>query len=328
MAEVIRYVDPDATGSGTGVDWANAYTSLSAWEAAEATNLVTDDDWHHVWCRSSNGTADTTGVTINGFTTDATHYVHVQAADGDQALKSGIDTDRYRLTGSINLWNSGIIDGLQLVATGFIVPVILSAFSTIASQTVRNCYIVNDQYDGIRMTGNNVNQIGYAYNNIVVSDGTGGIGIRSQNASSREGLYAYNNIVYGYTTGIHVLTDAVFTATNNAVFNSSTADLSNSGTFTGNYNASDDAIGSNSIAPLGSDWDNEFVDPANGDFTLLNTGNCYHGGATAPDADLYTTDMEGDTYYTSAYSIGVDEYAASGGIVIPTVISLIRRLIG
>ena len=59
MAEVITYLDPDAGGTGSGADWTNASTSMSAWETGENTNLVTDGDWHHLYCRASSGTADT-----------------------------------------------------------------------------------------------------------------------------------------------------------------------------------------------------------------------------------------------------------------------------
>ena len=50
------------------------------------------------------------------------------------------------------------------------------------------------------------------------------------------------------------------------------------------YCASDDGDGTNAVSPSGSDWANEFVDYANGDFTLLYTGNLYDAGV-GPSAD-------------------------------------------
>ncbi len=86
MATIVhRYVDPDATGAGTGVDWANAYTSLRT-VAPINRNLVTNDEAWIVHCRSSAGTADvaaSTVVTWNGWTVNATHYIEVRCDDDD-----------------------------------------------------------------------------------------------------------------------------------------------------------------------------------------------------------------------------------------------------
>ena len=61
MAEVIRYVDTDIVGGDAdGTSWANAYSSLTIWEAAEQTDLPTDGDWHHVFVRASS--RSTSGV--------------------------------------------------------------------------------------------------------------------------------------------------------------------------------------------------------------------------------------------------------------------------
>lgn len=75
------YVDPDAGGGGTGVDWANAYTSLSAFEAAEGKDLTGSDEVYVVNCRSSAGGDDTTTFRWDGHTTDADNYVEVRGAD-------------------------------------------------------------------------------------------------------------------------------------------------------------------------------------------------------------------------------------------------------
>jgi len=334
VAEVIRYVDPDATGSGTGVDWTNAYTSLSAWEAAEQTNLVTDGDWHHVYCRSSSGTADTTGFVLAGWTTDSTHNIVVEAADGDQAVKTGWDTSRYRLVGVDDriadiqedyVTFRGLQFGFAYTSAGY------EDIMRVRNQGVSNEILIDSCYFRTSSAGTTNQQI-YAMTtnvNLIVVNTVminGRMGVRVATDCS---ITLYNNVIYNCTSmGVYGNdTGATLYAKNNAVFDTPD-DFDFAGTATIDHCASDDGDGTNSVAPSGSDWDNEYSDPANGDFTLLNTGNCYHGGATGPDTGLYTTDMEGDTYNTSAYSIGVDEYAASGGIVIPTVISLIRRLIG
>jgi hypothetical protein len=93
MATLVeRYVDPDATGTGTGLSWANAWTSLSAAEANNRDCVTNDEQWT-IYCRSSAGTADTTAVNWNGWTTDATRYVEIAGDFSGTAW----DATKYRL---------------------------------------------------------------------------------------------------------------------------------------------------------------------------------------------------------------------------------------
>lgn len=81
-ATVQRYVNTNSSGgdgttNGTSGSTA-AYASLSAWEAAEQTNLVTDGDSHVVTCDKAGG-SDTTAFTITGWTTGASNTITIEA---------------------------------------------------------------------------------------------------------------------------------------------------------------------------------------------------------------------------------------------------------
>jgi hypothetical protein len=118
----------------------------------------------------------------------------------------------------------------------------------------------------------------------------------------------------GSGTGIYVRDESA-TIKNSAIFNTGD-DINHVGTGsnTVDYCASDDGDGTNSVSPSGSDWSNEFSDPANGDFTLLNTGNLYDAGVgPGTDSDVPSADIDGDSRSGSTCDIGADEYVSAGG---------------
>jgi hypothetical protein len=98
MADVIRYVDPGVVGGlGNGTSWANAYSSMNAWNVAEATNLVTSTTNHYCYFRSTGGVIDTTPTTIDTTWTTSTTYKLYLTGDVTEAKW---DTSKYIFQGS------------------------------------------------------------------------------------------------------------------------------------------------------------------------------------------------------------------------------------
>jgi len=333
MAEVIRYVDPDASGAGDGTSWTDAYTSLSAWNTGEATDLVTDGDWHHVYCRSSAGSADTTAVDIDGWTTGADNYILIEAADGDEAVKDEWDTSRYRLDLDVDSYHSTYalnidithitVDGIQLTyssrysGTGYAT---LNVTSDGTGVLIKNCRAKRGT--AANETKTIVGFTNYAYSattkfeNCIAEDFEYGF-VGNNDFSSGDPQRFYNCLAHNCENGFSCMRRGDLDTINCAAFNCTDDFVSSgTGTHTIDHCASDDGDGTNSVSPSGSDWDNEFNDPDNGDFTLLNSGNCYQGGTTITGGPTY--DIDGDEWDASTPSIGVDEYeGGGGGVTIP-----------
>lgn len=324
-AEVIRYVDPDATGAGDGTSWTDAYTSLSAWEAAEQTDLVTDGDWHHVYVRSSGGTADTTATRIVSWTTGPANYIVIEAVEGDEALKTGWSSSRYRLVAQADGVTGALLsieqDYTQVIGLQFELDANNSGstvYGITNASTVGGLYrgvrvnVINDgnaQARAMRVGGTAAGATGKAENCIVTN--AGGMGIYG--SGDNGGVLIYNCVVYG--CGIGISTAYLDTIAKNCASFNNTNDFD--GTFdTIDYCASDDGDGTNNVSPSGADWTNEFSAPASGNFTLLNTGNLYDAGVgPGTDANVPTIDIDGDSRSGATTDIGADEYVAGGSAV-------------
>lgn len=337
-AEIIRYVDPDSAAGGDGTTWALAYDSLFDWEAAEDGNTL-DGDWMHVYVRASGGTADTSRCWLLGWTqVDSADYILIEAAAGDEALKTGWDATRYRLEVTDNdcfLVQADYVrfKGLQVrIIYSSVASKICVSINTVGTSDIRvdSCRLRGDMDVSAGSNGLKVNDVDATvtmYNTIVYNHDYRGVLIT--NAAN---VYIYNSIIYNCVVfGIDRITSGIVTVKNCAVF---VTGNDFNGTITADYCATDDNDqGGNNVAESGGGtyWPNDFEGADTGDFTLLTGSNLKHAGANNPSSGIYTTDMEGNPYNIGAdgfaYSLGVDEYVSSAqvtrsGIVIRLLASM------
>jgi len=328
--EVIRYVDPDSAEGGDGTTWTLAYDSLQDWDTAEATDLQTAEDWHHVYCRSSSGTADTTNVLIGtDWNTGSDNYILIEAASTDRASASGWDTDKYRIIIAIDgeeaLYVQALyayVDGLQIESLGDGTPGECIYFSAASGEgRVSNCYLRNSGV-GVYHSQSTGSFDLKVWNTIVDTMATDGIYHRTLTGS----CYIYNCTVYGCTA------DGVQTGSADSMYVYNSAVFNNTNDFTGeivtiDYCASVDNDGTNNVAESGggASWTDDFEGAATGDFRLKSGSNLVGAGAVEPTGYLSVYDIEG-TDRGVAWDVGAFEYVGGGGgSIVPIIVNEMRR---
>ena len=86
-----KYIDPDM---GSGYD----YDSLADWEADRQGDLTSRAEIETATCRCTGGTADTSAVTISGWTTSSTHYIKIWTDPSESYRHDGKwNTSKYRM---------------------------------------------------------------------------------------------------------------------------------------------------------------------------------------------------------------------------------------
>ena len=295
VPESVSLIREDCTGVS------GCYTSLAAWEATEQRNLVASGEVAVARIEGVWNTPDTTGFTIDGWTTDSDHHVKIVAVG--PARHAGVWSETaYRLAsaaGTVLVVRDAFthIEGLQIGGTrvGSQALVFLSSGATrtritgnlltkLSGGGSNNGAVVSNAWDNIIQVDHNI-----------VQDLQFGIG--NFNGSSLTQLHAYANTIHGATEGLTSAAPGSVLARNNLIVGSTSAA---SGTFAAgsDFNMTDAPALGYTVSGGGNINDQAdrvvtFVDAAGGDLHLdvADTGA----------RDLGTADYPG-----AIYPLGVD----------------------
>ena len=332
--EVVCIVDTDATQNPD-------YTSLAAAIAGEtgaspkcvtSADLVANDEQLTIECRASSGAADTTPVTISGFTTSADCYVKIYVPP--EHRHNGIyDDQKYRI--EANAAYAGIIDpaiaylkinGLQGRNTysgsgvgyfirkatarpaGFLI--IENCLSSPGSSTSRGGIDINE------VSANDYISI----KNTIIYGCTGSDSIHVRGGPSKVvyDLEIYNCVAHGssiYSVKVERIdTGGSVSIKNVAAIGASTADfhiIDVSGTEAYSNNASSDSTAPGDDSLINQIEADLFSDPSAGDFSLVSNSPLIDAGiGPALDSNVPTTDIVGNPRSGNTCSIGAFEYVA------------------
>ena len=317
-AQIIRYVDPDATGAEDGTSWTDAYQTLNEWEGREAVDLDAANNYMTVYLRSSGGTADPNYVDLFGWTTSETDYIEIIQ---DDTPTDGIyDATKYRMTNSSSSDTLAVregwvhVHGLQIVMshTG------TTQATAILTSAAPSGSVVYFDSCIIKMVGTTSGNIYGFY------IGTNGAGSRIYNCTIHGNAQGYgvwgslgttaiwNSTIYNWGTGVY--DQAGYLQIINTAIGQCGNDISGGDLLENNLTNDND--GDSPQIPLSQDWDNEFVDANNGDFHLVTGGNAIGNGQDDLGAGVYIDDIRGvlrtSTWDIGAYEIGDDPGAPTG----------------
>ena len=324
---VTKVVDPN---SGSGYD----YTSLSLWEAGQQGDLTgVRDEIAVAKCRCTDGTADTTAFTIDGWTTSATQYPKIWTDPMEGYRHNGTyqTGNKYRIeSDAIVLTISdlhSVLDGLQFyqqnTTSGDRDNLRYNSGSgAVAYHRVSNCISrmenagANTRNHIYITSSGNAGSIFIAVNNIFYCSGAAhGTGIYHV-LDGDINVHALNCTFINLAIGLDIGSSHPCRAIN-CLTSGCTDGFSNTGSWTAgtNYNASSIA----SDAPGTNSRDSQtfsFVGASDFHLAANDTGALGYGLNLYNDANFpFQDDIDGDDRggAAAAWDIGADEYVAAGG---------------
>jgi len=303
-AALVQYVDTDVSG-GDGSSWANAYASLSAWEAQNLNLTDNGGDTLTVYCRGT--AADTTRVIIDGWITSATYTITII---GD--FNGTYSTSKYRLALSAAVGSGLFIRDDYITVSNFqVIHAGTSGTADIGIEisdvfrtgiTIKNSLIVGG-YRGIITASDSASNTRTFINCILYDSYYTGISAASANAATA--IYNCTVVDCGHgkanadSDGISNSTSTIIQ--NTIVYNSYAEDFNAA---SGSYNLSSDATASGTGSLINQS--DPFVAYSSNNFHIAVGSNPI--GAGTDLSGTFTNDIDGDT--RSSWDIGADEYVS------------------
>lgn len=297
------YVDTDVVGGdGSGVDWANAYSSVAAAVTAKAGNLVTAQKIVRINVRGSTN-ADSTRIAPSGYTTNSSYYLWIRV-DAEDRHAGVWSNSKYRLVASINhdsiVYNLPaytVLEGMQMYNTSSLGSRTIYCTSTVY---LKECIVRGGYIHGAYVGGGS-----RAYN-CVFAGSTNGPGLTTNTYAApvlAVNCTAVNNKTYGF----HANTGTTLTAINCYAGGNQTADWGKAGTLalTNCYSAD----GSESTSQVAFDADC-FVNVTSGSENLhLVSGSGLIGQGSSSASTYISIDIDGQARpQGGSWDVGADEF--------------------
>lgn len=294
---ITRYVNPGSAPGGDGTTNATsganrAYNSLFDWEAARQAVLA---DVEECICET-DGTADTTAVTIDGWTTTASFYIDIKTSAGHRH-NGTFQTSKYRIQGT-NL-SQIILNNEDYVR-----------FTGLQVQITKDSGNLSPSVEGIGSGGNGLVIVDSCIAKGIVTGGGGAMtGFYLSNDGSN---IIRNSLSYDTENGFQTWpTTGTSTWDNNTAHNCTANGYKrNAGTVTAtNCGAASCAAGfTGTITQVTCSVNSpSFVNEAGDDFHLAPNDSVWRQRGTS-QAGTFTNDIDGETR-PNFWDIGADQTA-------------------
>lgn len=305
------------TVKSSGGDYATLQAAINACPS-DITATGTNETWE-IECYTS--VTGTNGITVNGKTTDATHYIRIYTpqAERHNGISGGFAISDYSGGHALDITNDYVrVEGIRFVHVAGGNGAIRISGAANRNILIGECILAGGIYPGIRISSvtggtislrncTNVNTTGSSSDGIVYASSGSGYTVRAHNCTAYSSTIATDDSRRMFWNNAGVTCVAV----NCIAGHAASGDVAFTGTWSSSsYNTTTDASAPGTNATTG--WTNVFTSSTDYRLTSEVAGTNLSGDANLP----LTTDITGAT--RSGWSRGAFEYApASGGSTKP-----------